>query len=339
MSYDIPADWQSAPDAGSPAAAAASSSSSPPPAFRQPAAGSSNLLLEFDPLEESIRPAQPPSPTTEVSPVEATGEHVLPALPDEAEPSSSSSSPPPPELPPKQPQATPAHVLQQPSRSSSVSSLASLSSPAKPTAAPQHSSLITAIAGTFKRKPPDSAAATASSSGPEAEAAAGKGKGAASLDREDAKPVRSQSTSSSKSGGGQAQFDFPRFLDQLKSRSAEPVAKYLKSCVALAVLPSLACWLAARLTYSAALSPCSFLTNFAKRSFTMNESIKLVRDFLDFIAQRMAEVDPWRAMDEGDFEMALEGMEKLVMNVRPPWRGSRGPALEAATLTHPAPAS
>lgn len=47
----------------------------------------------------------------------------------------------------------------------------------------------------------------------------------------------------------------------------------------------------------------------------MNESIKLVRDFLDFIAQRMAEVEPWRSMDEAEFEMALEGMEKLVMNV------------------------
>lgn len=58
-----------------------------------------------------------------------------------------------------------------------------------------------------------------------------------------------------------------------------------------------------------------FLTNFAKRTFTMNESIKLVHDFLDFIALKMGEVEPWKSMAEAEFDMALEGMEKLVMNV------------------------
>lgn len=58
-----------------------------------------------------------------------------------------------------------------------------------------------------------------------------------------------------------------------------------------------------------------FLTNFAKRTFTMNESIKLVHDFLDFIALRMGEVEPWKSMAEAELDMALEGMEKLVMNV------------------------
>lgn len=33
--------------------------------------------------------------------------------------------------------------------------------------------------------------------------------------------------------GGDPPFDFQKFLDQMKTRSAEPVAKYLKSCVAL----------------------------------------------------------------------------------------------------------
>lgn len=33
-------------------------------------------------------------------------------------------------------------------------------------------------------------------------------------------------------------FDFQKFLDQMKSRGAEPVSKYLRSCVILAMLPS-----------------------------------------------------------------------------------------------------
>lgn len=65
------------------------------------------------------------------------------------------------------------------------------------------------------------------------------------------------------------------------------------------------------------LCVCRFLTNFAKRTFTMNESIKLVHDFLDFIALRMGEVEPWKSMAEAELDMALEGMEKLVMNVNP----------------------
>jgi hypothetical protein len=48
-------------------------------------------------------------------------------------------------------------------------------------------------------------------------------------------------------------FDFPAFLEQMKTRPAEPVAKYLRS----------------------------FLGNFAKRSFGVQEQVKLVHDFLD----------------------------------------------------------
>ncbi|KAI5895492.1 uncharacterized protein SCHCODRAFT_01088449 [Schizophyllum commune H4-8] len=81
-------------------------------------------------------------------------------------------------------------------------------------------------------------------------------------------------------------FDFQRFLEQMNSKSAEPVSKYLKS----------------------------FLSNFAKRTFTVNDQIKIINDFLNFIAQRMRQTDPWRKCTEQEFDNAMEGMEKLVMN-------------------------
>lgn len=48
----------------------------------------------------------------------------------------------------------------------------------------------------------------------------------------------------------------------------------------------------------------------------------MINDFLDFIAGKMRTVDPWRAAlveggperGEAEFDMALEAMEKLVMN-------------------------
>ncbi|KAJ3531736.1 hypothetical protein NM688_g7533 [Phlebia brevispora] len=81
-------------------------------------------------------------------------------------------------------------------------------------------------------------------------------------------------------------FDFQKFLDQMKTRSAEPVAKYLRS----------------------------FLSNFAKRTFTVNDQVKLINDFLNFISARMRETDIWRNATDAEFENAMEGMEKLVMN-------------------------
>ncbi|OSX64362.1 hypothetical protein POSPLADRAFT_1079301, partial [Postia placenta MAD-698-R-SB12] len=81
-------------------------------------------------------------------------------------------------------------------------------------------------------------------------------------------------------------FDFQKFLDQMKSRSAEPVAKYLRS----------------------------FLSNFAKRTFTVTDQVKLINDFLNFISERMRQCDIWRNATDVEFDNALEGMEKLVMN-------------------------
>jgi hypothetical protein len=72
----------------------------------------------------------------------------------------------------------------------------------------------------------------------------------------------------------------------MKSRAAEPVAKYLRS----------------------------FLSNFTKRTFTVNDQVKVINDFLNFIAVKMRESDVWRNASDPEFENAMEGMEKLVMN-------------------------
>ncbi|KAF7308905.1 hypothetical protein MKEN_01091000 [Mycena kentingensis (nom. inval.)] len=81
-------------------------------------------------------------------------------------------------------------------------------------------------------------------------------------------------------------FDFQRFLDQMKSRHAEVVAKYLKS----------------------------FLSNFSKRTFTVGDQVKIIQDFLDFIVKPMRESEIWKNASDAEFDNALEGMEKLVMN-------------------------
>ncbi|KAL9056903.1 MAG: hypothetical protein Q9162_002674 [Coniocarpon cinnabarinum] len=81
-------------------------------------------------------------------------------------------------------------------------------------------------------------------------------------------------------------FDFHRFLEQLRHRSADPVAGFLKS----------------------------FLHEFGKRQWAVNEQIKIVRDFLSFISRRMAQCEVWRTVSDAEFDNAQEGMEKLVMN-------------------------
>ncbi|KAI9064038.1 hypothetical protein FKP32DRAFT_1591446 [Trametes sanguinea] len=100
----------------------------------------------------------------------------------------------------------------------------------------------------------------------------------------------SDRSSPTPSGKGKDQepppFDFQKFLDQMKLKGAEPVAKYLRS----------------------------FLSNFAKRTFTVNDQVKLINDFLAFIAARMRESEVWRNASDAEFDNAMEGMEKLVMN-------------------------
>ena len=81
-------------------------------------------------------------------------------------------------------------------------------------------------------------------------------------------------------------FDFHRFLEQLRHRSADPVARFLKS----------------------------FLQEFGKRQWMVFEQIKIVRDFLSFISGRMAQCEVWRTVSDAEFDNSQEGMEKLVMS-------------------------
>lgn len=81
-------------------------------------------------------------------------------------------------------------------------------------------------------------------------------------------------------------FDFHRFLEQLRNKKADPVAKYLRS----------------------------FLTEFGKRQWMVHEQVKIISDFLAFIANKMALCDVWKDVSDAEFDNAREGMEKLVMN-------------------------
>ncbi|CAK7199191.1 hypothetical protein SEUCBS139899_001864 [Sporothrix eucalyptigena] len=81
-------------------------------------------------------------------------------------------------------------------------------------------------------------------------------------------------------------FDFHRFLEQLRHKKADPVARYLKS----------------------------FLSEFAKKQWMVHEQVKIISDFLAFIANKMAVCEVWRDLSDAEFDNAREGMEKLVMN-------------------------
>ena len=81
-------------------------------------------------------------------------------------------------------------------------------------------------------------------------------------------------------------FDFHRFLDQLRHRTADPVAKFLRS----------------------------FLVEFGKKQWMVHEQVKIISDFLSFITTKMAQCEVWREVSDAEFDNAKEGMEKLVMN-------------------------
>ncbi|KAF8420868.1 hypothetical protein EV426DRAFT_611066 [Tirmania nivea] len=81
-------------------------------------------------------------------------------------------------------------------------------------------------------------------------------------------------------------FDFHRFLEQLRHRTADPVAKYLRS----------------------------FLSEFSKKQWMVHEQVKIIHDFLGFITGKMGLCEVWREVSDQEFDNAKEGMEKLVMN-------------------------
>ncbi|GAA98435.1 uncharacterized protein L969DRAFT_94204 [Mixia osmundae IAM 14324] len=81
-------------------------------------------------------------------------------------------------------------------------------------------------------------------------------------------------------------FDFNRFLEQMRSRQADVIARYLRS----------------------------FLKEFAKRPWSVNDQIRVINDFLDFITLKMRSCEVWKDASEREFDNAIEAMEKLVMN-------------------------
>ena len=81
-------------------------------------------------------------------------------------------------------------------------------------------------------------------------------------------------------------FDFNRFLEQMKHRSAVPVNEYVRS----------------------------FFRGFTKRPYKPADQVKLIFDFLDFITARMAEASVWARLSDAEFDQAMEAMEKLIMN-------------------------
>jgi hypothetical protein len=83
-----------------------------------------------------------------------------------------------------------------------------------------------------------------------------------------------------------AVFDFHKFLEQLRHRTADPVARYLRS----------------------------FLQEFVKKQWAVHEQVKIIGDFLEFITKKMAQCEVWASLNDDEFDNAREGMEKLVMN-------------------------
>ncbi|KAF9997922.1 hypothetical protein BGZ65_006525, partial [Modicella reniformis] len=81
-------------------------------------------------------------------------------------------------------------------------------------------------------------------------------------------------------------FDFQKFLEQMRHKSAVPIMRYFQS----------------------------FLKEFDKKPWTVNEQIKIIHDFLDFITGKMEMCELWKKVSDQEFENSKEGMEKLVMN-------------------------
>ncbi|KNE67914.1 hypothetical protein AMAG_12631 [Allomyces macrogynus ATCC 38327] len=96
--------------------------------------------------------------------------------------------------------------------------------------------------------------------------------------------VTAPSTSSSSTAS--VPFDFGQFLEQMRDRRALPLTKYFRS----------------------------FLREFTKRGWTVTEQVKIVHDFLEFMAVQTSKNDLFASASDQELENAREGMEKLLMN-------------------------
>lgn len=85
-----------------------------------------------------------------------------------------------------------------------------------------------------------------------------------------------------------APFDFQRFLELLRHKNADPIARYLKS----------------------------FLSEFNKKRWTVNEQVKIIGDFKEFISNKIQQMQtpPFVDMTDNELINMEEGIEKLIMN-------------------------
>ncbi|KAI9595403.1 hypothetical protein BDF19DRAFT_441790 [Syncephalis fuscata] len=78
-------------------------------------------------------------------------------------------------------------------------------------------------------------------------------------------------------------FDYRKFLEQMRHRSSAPITRYLKS----------------------------FLREFHKKAWTVNEQVRIIHDFLEFIENKMLECDQWRNSSEIELTMHVKAWKNL----------------------------
>jgi hypothetical protein len=85
----------------------------------------------------------------------------------------------------------------------------------------------------------------------------------------------------------QQAFDFQTFLAQFKSKDCQPAHKYLRS----------------------------FLVQFNQRVWTVEEQIKLLKEFQEFLFNKLIQYKPFNEMDNDEIKInnCKEGLEKLIM--------------------------
>lgn len=90
------------------------------------------------------------------------------------------------------------------------------------------------------------------------------------------------------SSSDEAPFDFQRFLELLRHKNADPIARYMKS----------------------------FLNEFNKKRWTVNEQVKIIGDFKIFISTKIQQIQtpPFVDMTDNELINVEEGIEKLIMN-------------------------
>lgn len=83
-----------------------------------------------------------------------------------------------------------------------------------------------------------------------------------------------------------ASFDFQKFMDSLRAKSADPIARYIKS----------------------------FLQEFTRAAWTPKQQEKIVGDFHKFISVKLRDFEPFASMNRHERLNSMEGVEKLIMN-------------------------